>query len=101
MNAPDPGMAYLNGLLEDLFMLKLRDGAQRVGYREDEAEMDPALEAQSSAAGGQAQDEYEEDLFYEARAIVGGVSKATPTVEHLRVLIDRLTGPEMPNGSPF
>lgn len=101
MNAPDPGMAYLNGLLEDLFMLKLRAGAQRVGYREDEAEMDPALEAQSSAAGGQAQDEYEEDLFYEARAIVGGVSKATPTVEHLRVLIDRLTGPEMPNGSPF
>jgi hypothetical protein len=96
MSTTDPGMGYLNGLLDDLFMLKLR-----AGYRDDEAAMDPALEAQSSAAGGQAQAEFEEDLFFEARAIVVGVSKATPTVEHLRVLIDRLHRPEMPDGSPF
>jgi hypothetical protein len=101
MSSIDPGMGYLNGLLDDLFMLKVRAGALRAGYRDDEAAMDPALEAQSSAAGGQAQAEFEEDLFFEARAIVGGVSKATPTVEHLRVLMDRLTRPEMPDGSPF
>ena len=101
MNAPDHGVAYLNGLLDDLFMLKLRAEARRAAYRDDEAEMDPALEAQSSAAGGQAQVEYEEDLFFEARAIVDGVSQATPTVEHLRILIDRLPRLEMPKGSPF
>jgi hypothetical protein len=89
-------MGYLNGLLDDLLMLKLR-----AGYRDDEGEMNPALEGQSSAAGGQAQAAYEEDLFHEARAIVGGVSQATPTVEHLRILIDRLPRPEMSNRSPF
>ncbi len=96
MSTIDPGMGYLNGLLDDLLMLKLR-----AGYRDDEAAMNPALEGQSSAAGGQAQAAYEEDLFHEARAIVGGVSQATPTVDHLRVLIDRLHRPEMPDGSPF
>jgi hypothetical protein len=68
----------------------VRRDAQRLGYIDDEADMDPTLEDQSSAAPGQSQEEYEEDLFYEASAIVGGVSNAKPTVEHLRVLIARL-----------
>ncbi len=51
--------------------------------------MDPSLEDQSSTASGQAQDEYEEDVIFEARAIVGGVLNVAPTVEHLRILLER------------
>ena len=87
----DPGMAYLNMLLDDSYLAELRHAAFKAGYgyKNEEAEMNPLLEEQSSAASGQAQDEYEEDLFFEARAIVGGVSHAPPTVEHLRVLLER------------
>ena len=87
----DPGMAYLNMLLDASYLADFRRAAReaRYGYRDVEAEMDPVLEEQSSTASGQAQDEYEEDLFFEARAIVGGVSHARPTVEHLRVLLER------------
>lgn len=100
MNAPDPGMAYLNSLLDDLFLIQLRKGARRY-YRDDEDDIDLALEAQSSASDGHAQAAYEKEVITEARAIVDGISKAAPTVEHLRVLIDQLPRPGMPNGSPF
>ena len=89
--AGDPGMAYLNMLLDAEFELHFRRAAfkEKEGYRDDEADMDPSLEEQSSAASGQAQDEYEEDVIFEARAIVGGVLNIAPTVEHLRVLLER------------
>ena len=41
---------------------------------------------------GRAQDRYEVRIIEEARAIVAGKSKAAPTVEHLRVLLEWLDG---------
>ena len=89
--AGDPGMAYLNMLLDAEFELHFRRAAlrEKEGYRDDEADMDPSLEEQSSAASGKAQDKYEEDVIFEARAIVEGVSNTPPTAEHLRVLLER------------
>jgi hypothetical protein len=87
----DTGIAYLNTLLDASYLADLRRGACDLHrYRDDEAEVAPALEDQSSAASAQARDEYEEDLLFEARAIVAGVSQASPTAEHLRVLLGRL-----------
>jgi hypothetical protein len=87
----DLGMNYLNMLLDAAYLAEFRRSSREAeyAYRDEEAEMDPVLEEQSAAASGQAQDEYEEDLIFEARAIVGGVSHARPTVEHLRVLLQR------------
>ncbi len=103
MNA-DPGMAYLNNLIDDMFMADVRRYAREVHafqYKDVEAVMDPDLEDQSSAASGQAQDEYEGHLIGEARAIVNGASRARPTVEHLRVLVNRLTAPSAGDAVPF
>jgi hypothetical protein len=100
MRPVDPGIAYLNGLLDERFLAEVRRDARRLGYL-DEAEMDPAEEEQSSAASGRAQDQYEAELIEEARAIVSGASKAPPSVEHLRVLTARLSRPEIADGSPF
>lgn len=97
----DPGMAYLNALLDDAFLLELRSAAYRQGYRHDGAGLDEQLENESSRASGDAQDEYEEDMVYEARAIVAGTSAVAPTVEHLRILLGRIPQPVNLNGSPF
>jgi|WetSurMetagenome_2_1015567.scaffolds.fasta_scaffold1186887_2 hypothetical protein len=87
----DPGMAYLNGLIDDMFMADVRRYAHECRrYRDDEAPMDEALESQSSAAGGLAQDRYESRLIEEARAIAAGTSTVQPTAEHVRVLVGRL-----------
>ena len=97
----DPGMAYLNALLDDAFLLELRRTARALGYRYDGAGLDEQLENESSRASGDAQDEYEEDMVYEARAIVAGTSAVAPTVEHLRILLGRIPQPVNLNGSPF
>ncbi len=94
----DPGMAYLNGLLDEMFLLELRRGYRRC--------LDERYEAQSAAASAEAQERYETGVIEEARSIVAGESETVPTVEHLRVLIVWLDGamsaPEEENGeAPF
>lgn len=97
----DPGMSYLNMLIDNMFMADVRRyarGCRR--YRDDEALMDEELELQSSTASGLAQERYESRLIDEARAIAAGASSAQPTAEHVRVLVGRLplspTSDEMP-----
>lgn len=75
----DPGMAYVNGLLDCLWIADLRHGYQR--YQED------LLEEQSAAASAEAQERYETGVIEEARSIVSGDIEAAPKVEHLRVLL--------------
>lgn len=67
--AGDPGMAYLNNLLDCFWLMDL-----------------------GSAASGAAQDRYEASVIKEARAIVAGESKRAPTTEHLRIALSQLDG---------
>jgi len=74
-------LGLLNGLLDELYLLGVRRGAQAA--LED-------LEDQSSAASGAARETYERGVVDQARAIVAGTLEEPPTVEHLRVLLYRL-----------
>jgi hypothetical protein len=98
----DPGMNYLNTLLDTSYMIELRRGIEewKRGYRDDEAPMDETLELQSSIAGGLAQEQYESRLIDEARAIAAGASSAQPTAEHVRILVGRLPI-VIADGAPF
>lgn len=60
----DPGMNYLNFLLDGLFL--------------------------SSVRSGEAQDRYESGIVREAREIASGDTEKAANAEHLRVLLNRL-----------
>lgn len=63
--------------------------------------LDEQLEDQSACASGYAQDEYEEDVIFEARAIVSGTSGVKPNIEHLRILLGRIPQTVSWDGLPF
>ena len=77
----DSAHAFLDGLLDELYLREVRRGAQAA--LED-------LEDQSSAASDAAREAYERGMVEQARAIVAGKIEEPPTLEHMRVLLDRL-----------
>ncbi len=64
----DPGMNYLNFLLDSLFL--------------------------SSVRGGEARERYESSIVAEAREIASGDTEKSASAEHLRILLDRLDSAE-------
>jgi hypothetical protein len=88
----DTGYAYLDNLLDGLLVSDMRT---------TQAEL---MEEQGAAVSAAACEAYELRLVEEARALVAG-KQGVPTVEHLRVLLERLGGatptPEEGDEAPF